>query len=896
MKKMNCKSKFLKSILSLIALFVLSISLCFAQTELLVDFGASEGENIYEVEGWNTVVRAVDYAAKYFDPGAGKPKGITSTLLGLSEWGGSYSKTYHGITGTEREFREGEKIIATWYNNTNKTIKFYPRISFSDVDNSYHGNEWDCMSWAEIAPYSVGKTVYEIDDFSKGNQSMVNIAPSFANTYDLIMDKIELADENWHIPNDGTFLGARETRTITANVYTGTDEDNLFIPNGSILPGTDIGNLVQVNYGSNATFTITPNTGLNYYDVIVDGENVNDYVVNNTYTFNDVTRDHVISVGFFEEKPEGTDAATLDITHNISGTLGPSGTITVKKGSNIFLKHIPHRKFRYGIDKAFLDGALFSVPYRDVARRELRLLNVMQNHTVHVNYYSEEFRYAIDQEDLNLYKSGDDIPENALNPSRIEYLGAFRVPGGSAPGDSRLSWSFSLGGITYSPDGDTGSSDNHPGSLFGAGHAQIGPIAEISIPNPVISKDLNELPTAEFIQHFTDASDWYHDYEGYDHDRIHELQYVPGQQKIYWSQGIESYGNYDIAHHGCTDPILGQFVGTEWQPNVQSSGVWHIGDKPATGVVMFTIPQSWATENLQDPDRILVTSGESTTGVARRGIGLFAIAPWKYGNPPADGATLDYESILLYGTAQGHEMENRNAAVCNGGGAWIEHDSESALALYQSMGYGANWYNGHGYGGAGSSDNVKYVLRLYNTDDLADAVQGIKELYEPQPYTNVDITPFMIRSSDYYGDAHNIRGLSGCNGTKRLGMAYDETGKYLYITEFYADGVKPVIHVFKIGNSTTQTNFTVDSLPLIDIKIYPNPATDIATLNIKLKQKIPVRIKVTNINGTVIKEENINSFSGQISHEIDLSDFSSGVYYVIIESDNFSECRKIIKL
>ncbi len=54
-----------------------------------------------------------------------------------------------------------------------------------------------------------------------------------------------------------------------------------------------------------------------------------------------------------------------------------------------------------------------------------------------------------------------------LQPSRLVYRGAFRLPGPS--GGS--SWAYSGDGLTYYPDGDSGgTADGYPGSLFGIGH------------------------------------------------------------------------------------------------------------------------------------------------------------------------------------------------------------------------------------------------------------------------------------------------------------------------------------------------------------------------------------------------------------------------------------------
>ena len=59
------------------------------------------------------------------------------------------------------------------------------------------------------------------------------------------------------------------------------------------------------------------------------------------------------------------------------------------------------------------------------------------------------------------------------------------------------SWDYSGRGFTYYPDGDpVGGEDGFPGSLFGVGHDLQEYVSEISIPVPVLSKNLEDLNTA----------------------------------------------------------------------------------------------------------------------------------------------------------------------------------------------------------------------------------------------------------------------------------------------------------------------------------------------------------------------------------------------------------------
>ena len=78
---------------------------------------------------------------------------------------------------------------------------------------------------------------------------------------------------------------------------------------------------------------------------------------------------------------------------------------------------------------------------------------------------------------------------DVLMPENLEYLGAFRLP--DANGGSN--WEYSGQGLTYYPGGDSsGSEDGFPGSLFGFGYDHHMQVSEISIPEPVISRNLDD--------------------------------------------------------------------------------------------------------------------------------------------------------------------------------------------------------------------------------------------------------------------------------------------------------------------------------------------------------------------------------------------------------------------
>ena len=181
--------------------------------------------------------------------------------------------------------------------------------------------------------------------------------------------------------------------------------------------------------------------------------------------------------------------------------------------------------------------------------------------------------------------------------SDVEYLGAFRLPGG----DERPA-TFAYGGsaMTFNPDGDaSGGGDGFPGSLFVMGHDRLAygelpdgnQVAEIAIPAPVVSKNAGELNRAAFVQPFADAARGL--FSAYS-----EIPRV-GMEYLRTSR-----------HRGEDPPGLGGSISTRTPPEQgpthawidpdlsapNPQGSWYIGNQSLYSVngYLFEIPEAWA--------------------------------------------------------------------------------------------------------------------------------------------------------------------------------------------------------------------------------------------------------------------------------------------------------------
>jgi hypothetical protein len=154
-----------------------------------------------------------------------------------------------------------------------------------------------------------------------------------------------------------TFEVIPSSHTITATAGSG----------GTISPS----GAVPVDHGASQTFTITPDTGFQVADVLVDGSSVGAVT---SYTFNTVTANHTISATF-EVIPS---SHTITATAGSGGTISPSGSVNVNAGANQTFTITPNR--RYKIKDVKVDGV------SQGAISTYTFYNVTANHTISATF------------------------------------------------------------------------------------------------------------------------------------------------------------------------------------------------------------------------------------------------------------------------------------------------------------------------------------------------------------------------------------------------------------------------------------------------------------------------------------------------------------------------------
>ncbi len=429
-----------------------------------------------------------------------------------------------------------------------------------------------------------------------------------------------------------------------------------------------------------------------------------------------------------------------------------------------------------------------------------------------------------------------------LAPSDLTYLGAFRLPD---VGERPQTFAYGGNAMTFRPGGDPGgASDGFPGSLFVTGHDRIpfgelpdgDQLAEVGIPEPGLSRQVDDLPVAPLLQGFRDVTGGL--FAGLDEIPRVGLLYLDRPEtgpKLHVAWGQHLQPDPPAPSHAWCDPALA---------TPSPRGAWFLGDESPYAVngYLLEIPAAWA--DVHAAGRVIGTGRYRDGGWSGMGPALFAYRPWTdaAGTPPPAGTRLADTALLRYATSVETDRIERSLSGYQHadeweGGAWVTTASgRSAVVFAGTKGIGARYWYGYvnpagadlpcvdgAFVGqfpvcrmadgspcppadlvecAGHTSNrgwwsSRFAARLlfYDPADLARVAAGGLSPWEPQPYASLDLDDRLYLNPSRV-DEDELG--TGVQRRYRIGdVAFDRASGLLYLLELFADGARPVVHVFR---------------------------------------------------------------------------------------------------
>jgi hypothetical protein len=103
-----------------------------------------------------------------------------------------------------------------------------------------------------------------------------------------------------------------------------------------------------------------------------------------------------------------------------------------------------------------------------------------------------------------------------------------------------------------------------------------------------------------------------------------------------------------------------------------------------------------------------------------------------------------------------------------------------------------------------------------------------------------------------------------------------------------------------VRESGWSLNYTIDGVDIDEqsayenLSIYPNPSNGELNVSFDVEKSGKLQIRLINLNGQVVIDEELGSFSGKYTNSFDLSNQSKGVYLLSIVSEKGKTDKKIV--
>jgi hypothetical protein len=78
------------------------------------------------------------------------------------------------------------------------------------------------------------------------------------------------------------------------------------------------------------------------------------------------------------------------------------------------------------------------------------------------------------------------------------------------------------------------------------------------------------------------------------------------------------------------------------------------------------------------------------------------------------------------------------------------------------------------------------------------------------------------------------------------------------------------------------------------ISIYPNPASDVLTIEASNVPGDVLNIEISNISGQVVMNSQLNDFNGYAKEQLDISELTKGVYFVKIFTNEVTTAKRLV--
>lgn len=143
-----------------------------------------------------------------------------------------------------------------------------------------------------------------------------------------------------------------------------------------------------------------------------------------------------------------------------------------------------------------------------------------------------------------------------------------------------------------------------------------------------------------------------------------------------------------------------------------------------------------------------------------------------------------------------------------------------------------------------------------------------------------------------------VYGAMAKNTDNYIHMIYqldDQPGTGTGTAPDHSQGNNDIIYIRVLKTDIGTTSANISEYNTINaFSVYPNPATDVANVEIVSPVMTTATINVTNIMGQLIFTQAVDVTAGSNTVTLGLENVQAGVYFVSVEAQNFNQSQKLI--
>lgn len=201
------------------------------------------------------------------------------------------------------------------------------------------------------------------------------------------------------------------------------------------------------------------------------------------------------------------------------------------------------------------------------------------------------------------------------------------------------------------------------------------------------------------------------------------------------------------------------------------------------------------------------------------------------------------------------------------GAAWTGSLDYSGGAVFPITGHPTSFCGYYKYIPQNNDTLSILLLLYYNGNSVAEADLGGTTAVPSWTSFNIPLTTYTIAdSASITIGAYNVNSYSG--------MPHGNS--VLYVDNLSFDNL-----ITSISEPTSEN---------ITFSLYPNPASDIVTLNIDNMNNTDLTLNIYNVTGTLVKSEMLK----QNQQQINTGNLNNGIYMIEIKSEEWTEKQKLI--